>query len=193
MDNASYHSVQVDEAPSTCNRKDDIIQWLHRHNVPCTSDLKKAELLQLVKHHKPQHTVYKVDEVARMAGHRVIRLPPYHPVYNAIELIWAHVKGLIARRNTLPPFSQAKVLKLLQEAVHEITPDKWRKAVEHTQQTILHDWEQEGARDIAIEAIIVNLGQQDSSSNSDVSSVDESPTAGTSSQYDDLGVSPLCD
>lgn len=36
--------------------------------------------------------VYKLDEMAFEHGHEIIRLAPYHWLYNSIELIWAEIK-----------------------------------------------------------------------------------------------------
>lgn len=82
--------------------------------VEATSNLLKVELLHLVKLNKLPKICYAIDELALQHGHEVIRLPPYHCQYNAVELIWAQIKGHAARHNTEPPFSTAKMLTLLQ-------------------------------------------------------------------------------
>ena len=51
----------------------------------------KAELLQLVKGSQPTKT-YKIDAIAHRHGVEVLRLPPYHPDLNPIEMIWAYQK-----------------------------------------------------------------------------------------------------
>lgn len=93
MDNASYHSTQLDKAPTTANKKADIIEWLINKGVNADMTMLKCELLGLVATHKPREPVYLLDEAAKQRGHTVIRLPPYHCQYNAIELIWAQIKG----------------------------------------------------------------------------------------------------
>lgn len=93
MDNAPYHSVQKNKAPTTSNKKTEIISWLQVNGVPADDSMLKRELLHLVGVHKPRTPTYVLDEMAREKGHSVIRLPPYHCQYNAIELIWAQVKG----------------------------------------------------------------------------------------------------
>lgn len=44
----------------------------------------------------------------------VARLPPYHCQYNSIELIWAQVKGEVAKNNTTFKFDDVE--KLLHKA-----------------------------------------------------------------------------
>jgi transposase len=46
----------------------------------------------------PREKKYKLDAVALKMGHEVVRLPPYHCQYNPIELIWAQVKGEVAKK-----------------------------------------------------------------------------------------------
>ena len=88
MDNAPYHSVQLNKAPTTSNRKNVILQWLQTNNIPGVSaEMTKAELLQILKLHKPRFCNYEIDNIAAAHGHTVIRLPPYHCHFNAIELI----------------------------------------------------------------------------------------------------------
>ena len=60
-------------------------------DIPFDQALTKPELLMLVKQANPQKT-YRIDELARRHGVEVLRLPPYHPDLNPIELVWAHEK-----------------------------------------------------------------------------------------------------
>lgn len=93
MDNASYHSVQIDRAPTQANKKADLVAWLQRNGVEADMELLKVELLRLVREHRPTKLRYEIDELALEHGHKIIRTPPYHCQYNAIELIWAQIKG----------------------------------------------------------------------------------------------------
>lgn len=93
MDNASDHSVQIDKPPTQANKKADLVAWLQRNGIEADIHLLKAELLQLVKENKPAKMRHEIDELAHEHGHTIIRTPSYHCQYNAIELIWAQVKG----------------------------------------------------------------------------------------------------
>lgn len=93
MDNAPYHSVQLNKPPTMSNKKSELIEWLKANNIEAGKSMLKVELINLVKLNKPQSPIYKLDEMARVCGHEVLRLPPYHCQYNAIELLWAQVKG----------------------------------------------------------------------------------------------------
>ncbi|XP_045510272.1 uncharacterized protein LOC123705516 [Colias croceus] len=140
------------EYPTRASKKQEIVSWLARNGVEAGPNLLKVELLELVKLTKSSKIRYVIDELALEHGHEVIRLPPYHCQYNAIELIWAQIKGHAARNNTESPFSTAKMMTLLETACAEITKEDWKKVVEKTKKIILHDFE----RDVRIDNVIEN-------------------------------------
>ena len=41
---------------------------------------------------------YAKDELIRENGHEVLRLPPYYPDFNAIELIWSQLKAIVCQK-----------------------------------------------------------------------------------------------
>ena len=89
MDNASYHSSQIELLPRRGWRKAAIQEWLTKHNITWNKDMIIAELLKLVEpmRTQPQFQDKRIDALARQAGHEVLRLPPYHCELNAIELV----------------------------------------------------------------------------------------------------------
>lgn len=172
MDNAPYHSVILDKAPTMATRKEDIINWLQRHNVTTSDSLRKAELLELVSTLKPMFPKYAIDDLAEKHGHKVLRLPPYHCHFNPIELIWAQVKGFVARNNK--HFTSTDMERLILEGVSNVTIDNWRNAVTHTKKIIDDAWNTEGILEEAVEQLIftVNSGSSDASDyDSDISGV----------------------
>ncbi|KAJ4445134.1 hypothetical protein ANN_06935 [Periplaneta americana] len=52
-----------------------------------------------LKTKKDRFRKYEIDTIAKLAGHIVVRLPPYHCNFSAIELIWAQVKNDVAKHN----------------------------------------------------------------------------------------------
>ena len=99
LDNAPYHTVIEEKCPTAANNKAQITEWLRLHSIsiPDGNPL-KATLLHLCKVNKPEPT-FRADTLLRKYGHDVLRLPPYHADLNAIELIWANMKGYVARHN----------------------------------------------------------------------------------------------
>ncbi|XP_026736471.1 uncharacterized protein LOC113506119 [Trichoplusia ni] len=177
MDNAPYHSVQVNKPPNQSNRKSELVKWLSENGVTADIKMLKTELIALIRRHKPPTPTYALDEIAKEKGHQVLRLPPYHCQYNAIELIWAQIKGHAARNNTSPPFTANKMLALLQEAINNVHPEDWSKVVNKTKRDIMSDWDRDIHIDNIIESsLIISVTDSDDelSENSDVTDSDMS-------------------
>lgn len=60
IDKASYHSAQLNKVPNSSNRKDEIVDWLSSNNIPYPNDLRKIELLELVKINQPCTKSYNI-------------------------------------------------------------------------------------------------------------------------------------
>lgn len=131
MDNASYHSVQLERVLSSSSLKANIQARLTEKNIPFSNDQLKPELLDLVKRHKYRFSGYRNDALAKAAGHDVVRLPPYHCDYNPIELVWSQVKGYVAANNTA--FTLAGVEKLLHEGIALVSQENWSKDCAHVE------------------------------------------------------------
>ncbi|XP_037505831.1 uncharacterized protein LOC119382183 [Rhipicephalus sanguineus] len=84
VDSASYHGVQLKKWPSTSSRKAEIQSWLTQKNIPWSNDQLKPELIQLVNQNKHRFSGYRIDALAKVAGHDIVRLPPYHCEFNPI-------------------------------------------------------------------------------------------------------------
>ncbi|XP_054272538.1 uncharacterized protein LOC128992822 [Macrosteles quadrilineatus] len=156
MDNASYHSKQLNKIPSSKSRKADIVRWLSDNGIEHNPVHTVAELLTTVRQHRHNFPPrYELDELALQMGHEVIRLPPYHCQYNSIELIWAQVKGEVAQNNT--SFKIKDVRNLLENAMNHVTVKDWKKCVIHAENIQEEDFLKEGLRDEIMEPFITNL------------------------------------
>lgn len=49
MDNASYHSVQIQKPPTQANKKEEMVAWLQAKGIDANMQVLKAELIKLVK------------------------------------------------------------------------------------------------------------------------------------------------
>jgi hypothetical protein len=123
MDNASYHFRVINKLSSTNSQKQDIQEWLHKNNISYQPHETKTELLQKVNQFRSQEKRYELDEIPVERGHQIIRLPPYHCQYNAIDLIWAKVKGEVADRNST--FRLADVERLMHQSTDNVTTQDW--------------------------------------------------------------------
>nr|CAI5867612.1 unnamed protein product [Callosobruchus analis] len=115
MDNASYHSRFKEPLPNTKWKKQELLDWLISKNIQPQERLLKPELLSLCKLHSSKFKRYAVDEIAKEGEIKVLRLPPYHCELNPIELIWAQIKGYVARNNTT--FKLQDVRQLLKDSI----------------------------------------------------------------------------
>ena len=99
MDNVSYHSQRLQKIPTKSSTKQEMKDWLTSNGMQFPEKALKCELYSLIVSSNPV-TVYVIDEIAKAAGHEVVRLPPYHCELNPIEMAWAQVKGYIRVHNT---------------------------------------------------------------------------------------------
>ena len=91
LDNASYHNVKTEDTvcPHFSQKKAVLQSYLTQHNIPFfATDTKKV--LYEKKKQKKTPVIYKTDKIANLHGHEL----------KPIELIWAQVKGFVAKNNT---------------------------------------------------------------------------------------------
>ena len=100
MDNVPYRTVKTKEswAPTSKTLKADMQVWLTERNISWKAGMLKSELHELVKKNKPEPQ-YVCHRMALEQGFVVLRLPPYHCIFNPIELIWDWIKGKVAKEN----------------------------------------------------------------------------------------------
>lgn len=103
-------------------------EWLTRHNVPFDESARKCDLMTLINQQNVEKQ-YRVDEIIKAEGHTVLRLPPYHPDLNPIELVWGDVKGELAR--TAIDSNLDKKKEVLTSLFANYSADKWRKCDDH--------------------------------------------------------------
>ncbi|KAL4088851.1 hypothetical protein QTP88_023935 [Uroleucon formosanum] len=89
LDNATYHCHQSNRAPNSNSLKKDMINWLTENNISFNSTMFKPQLYDIIRKHKQVFIKYSLDGILSKEGHDIIRLPPYHPDLNPIEMIWS--------------------------------------------------------------------------------------------------------
>ncbi|GFQ77269.1 DDE_3 domain-containing protein [Trichonephila clavata] len=127
MDNDPYHSMKKEKIPSW--RKNAIQEWLSQKKVAWNQDLIKIELLQKVNEIKHLYDSYKVEEIAKKFGHKILRLPSYHCELNPIEMIWSQVKGYVSRGNK--SFKLNKVKELVIKGIKNVSTQNWMNCINH--------------------------------------------------------------
>ncbi|KAH6929080.1 hypothetical protein HPB50_023271 [Hyalomma asiaticum] len=135
----------------------------------------KPELLQQVNQDKHNFSGYRIDALAKVAGHDMVCLPSYHSELSPIEMVWSQDKGHIAANDTSVTF--AGVVELLNQAVALVTLDTWARNRAHVERPEEEAWERDGAIDPTLDSIIIPLGSDSSSCNdssvSEMSGVEE--------------------
>lgn len=112
--------------------------------------------------------VYATDLMAEKYGHRVLRLPPYHCIFNPIEHIWGITKNYYRDHVGTDGSSLEKSLATWKEALGKATPEVWANTVRHTEEEIQRWWDREvGFEREEILPIIINLDDDDGDDDTD--------------------------
>uniref|UniRef100_A0A6P7FUW3 Uncharacterized protein LOC114332964 n=1 Tax=Diabrotica virgifera virgifera TaxID=50390 RepID=A0A6P7FUW3_DIAVI len=170
MDNAPYHSRRLEQLPTRAWRIGRIQEWLTEKGIAYEESMLKIHLLDIARLRKFEYLKYAVDETAKDYGVKVLRLPPYHCELNPIELIWAQVKGEVARNNKTYKLNEVK--ELLTQAILHVTPEKWAKCIGNIVKEEHRMWELDIHMEVLIEPIIITPGEDDSDSSTASSDLD---------------------
>lgn len=177
VDNAPYHCEKLNPAPTSASAKGEMLKWLGERGIFHSPNLLKPELYSLILQHKPRYVTYKIDSILAAAGHSILRLPPYHPDLNPIEMIWATVKSHIKRKNV--KFTVESVKTLAVQKFSEITVDDWKSRCAHVKKTEEEYMVSEGMMDEVSERLVINLNNGQSDSESECSEVGRDDRGGS--------------
>ncbi|KAL4104685.1 hypothetical protein QTP88_019968 [Uroleucon formosanum] len=122
-------TVRTEKIPTSSSKKDEILLWLKSKGVVIDRPMFKPQLLSKVREIKSKYTSYVVDNLAKDAGHTVLRLPPYHCELNPIELAWAMVKTHVKQNNTSYKIDDVRVI--LNSAIERVTSENWQNFIQH--------------------------------------------------------------
>ena len=187
VDNASYHNVQLNPAPTSSSRKLEMQLWLRERNIQFQPDMLKPQLYDIIKHNKDKHKTFAIDEMVEPLGHVILRLPPYHPDLNPIEKIWALLKEDVASKNVTFKLRDAERLAL--KKLDEITVEEWRRRCERAKRFEADFIQKDAVMDELEDRFIIRLG--DDSSSDDEDSDDSSDEESFDAR--DAVARPLCD
>lgn len=96
--------------------------------------------------------------MALLHGHEVLRLPPYHCIFNPIEMIWGITKTYYSKHMGRDGTGRERSLEMWQEALDQITPQIWNNCVNHTDKVIEDWWTRESLMDREeVAPLIINL------------------------------------
>ena len=113
----------------------------------------KTRVVKLAKAHKKTKQ-FHIDKYLESKGHVCLRLPPYHPQLNPIELVWAEIKRIVALKNTT--FKIKDIENSTREAISSITKEFWNKCEDHVK-TIEENYYQHDGLHFIQSSIIINV------------------------------------
>ena len=169
LDNAKYHCRLIEKTPSMNMRKNDMIDFMKKYVIRIPKPFPtKPVLLSLIKEANIQKQ-YIVDNIAKLAGHSVLRLPPYHCMLNPIEMVWSQLKQH-CRRDNIHTNEPAKVLELIRDVCNtKISLKNWENYVGHTIKVEQNFRKTDHIVDNEVEPVIVEYySSSESDSNSDI-------------------------
>ncbi|CAH2109036.1 unnamed protein product [Euphydryas editha] len=171
IDNAPYHSKQIEKRPNFASLKEDMQNWLRDQNITYEENMTKKELYQIIKVSLPPKK-YIVDELLKSHGHEVLRLPPYHCDLNPIEYVWNLMKQRVADKNVTQ--SETDILNLTKNAIKSITPSDWKKEINHVDRLRQKYWESDRLGEIYERELLISLGQNSDSDSTEFETDTES-------------------
>lgn len=180
IDNARYHNVKLNKAPNSNNKKQELLDWLINKNIPCSPDMLKTELYELVRLNKPRYEEYYFDKILEDCGHNILRLPPYHPELNPIELVWAKIKGEVAADNVRRQQKIEEVKEITEKKFSELPAEYWKQCCEHSLKIEQNYYDIDRVADMQTERFLI---ADDGSSSSDESADELCPSDGDDTDY----------
>ena len=109
IDNAPYHGRRSVALPTRGRRADVIKQledvgfftFLGERGLPNdTTAMTMKTIFGLMKQFRDRFDKYAVEEMATAQGHTILRLPPYHCIFNPIQMVWSYQKHLVRGQST---------------------------------------------------------------------------------------------
>lgn len=167
IDNASYHNVVINREPTSSTKKSEMIQWLIERNIVHDATKTKPELYAIIKLYKNKCRQYVLDTEMAKHGHRVLRLPPYHPELNPIEKIWALVKNYVASNNVSFKLDDVKSLAI--EKFEAISAADWEAICDHVNHIVEDYLKKEYITDEMHDNLGLNITITDSDDEDDLS------------------------
>eukprot|EP01135_Chromosphaera_perkinsii_P011310 Nk52_evm91s2367 gene=Nk52_evmTU91s2367 len=142
LDNAKYHHNKeksvISKARNKMNRSE-IMQWLKDNDVPFVEE-NSTTALTLLMSQKLKMIPSAFEVAANAKGHKVLWLPPYHPEFNPIEMIWGITKGEVAAQYE-SDVTMSLTLERWRCAFQNLSDNTVIRTVEHAQTDQQKAWD----------------------------------------------------
>lgn len=161
MDNATYHSRLDEEIPRKSWSKTRMLEWLKKKNIPFPDHILKDAVWNIIEKQVFPEKNYHLDKYAAEHGHCVLRLPPYHCHFNAIEMVWSETKRHYDQAIMKTAGSPTEVLKVWNDVVNNVPEQHWQNYIKHTEKIISEAWEVENKLDLLnIEPMVISVSNE---------------------------------
>ncbi|XP_046556574.1 uncharacterized protein LOC124265791 [Haliotis rubra] len=147
-------TIAAENRTTSASRKVDMVQYLDRLGTEYPPNATKVILYKIILARKPP-PVYQIDNLLKLHGHEVIRLPPYHCDLNTIELVWGHIKNNVAKKKR--SFKLRDEKNIVHEEIRDVTPELWNRCVQHVLDIEQQYWKKDGLQKGCVNPVIVDL------------------------------------
>ena len=133
IDRAPYHVGLTEESRlPRLQTKSSLKEWLRTHGVKFDPNSSLGDLVELAKENKPS-PVLQVQALALQQNRDILVevLPAAHCFFDATELVWARVKGQVAKRNV--KYTMQEVERLTKEELDNVDASYWRSCMAHVE------------------------------------------------------------
>ncbi|XP_013193964.2 uncharacterized protein LOC106137651 isoform X1 [Amyelois transitella] len=111
-----------------------MLQWLEKNDIPCSSNMTKPELYELISKSRIKSCDYKIDNALKAMGHNVLRIPEKFQDLTPTELLWNNLRNeeynnlkIIEIKNTVETYIE-KIEKLKWELFSDAVAN-WEKEI----------------------------------------------------------------
>lgn len=193
--NICFQEKTVDKPPSKSSSKNETIDYLRSHGIPCEQTMRKFTLMSLVDNTTDKEKlVNHFETMFVIHGHTVVRLPTYMCDLNPMELAWRQLRDCVQSQNMAAGGTIS--LRRLEESVREgikcVTNEDWAAYCRYVTGFENSFWEKDASMEDVIEKIISNLGEIKDSSDHENSESDSFNASDNSDLYEEDEDS-LCD